>query len=80
MLARVMYCVRVLFAEITLPSTQTQREEQNEDPTWREGFLKQRVQYLVDGTHTPISTMISLLAYGKYIAMNEGNAGMISWS
>ena len=80
MLARVVYCVQVLFAEITLPSTQTQREEQNEDPTWREGFLKQRVQYLVDGTHTPMSTMISLLAYGKYIAMNEGNAGMISWS
>ena len=80
MLAGMVYCVRVLFAESILPSTQTQREEQNEDPTWREGFLKQRVQYLVDGTHTPMSTMISLLAYGKYIAMNEGNAGMISWS
>jgi superfamily II DNA helicase RecQ len=78
MLAGVVYCVRVLFAEILLPSTQ--REEQNEDPAWREDFLKQRVQYLVDGTHTPMSTMISLLAYSKYIAMNEGNAGMISWS
>jgi len=32
----------------------------------------------MDGTHTPMSTMISLLTYGKYIAMNEGNAGMIS--
>ena len=40
MLARVVYCMRVLFAKIILPSTQTQREEQNEDPIWREGFLK----------------------------------------
>lgn len=78
MLAGMVYCVRVLFAEIMLPSSQ--REEQNDDPAWREDFLKQRTQYLVDGTHTPMSTMISLLAYGKYIAMNEGNAGMISWS
>ena len=26
-----------------------------------------------------ISTMISLLAYGKYLAMNHGNAGAIFW-
>ena len=80
MLARVVYCIQVLFAKITLLSTQTQREEQNEDPTWREGFLKQHVQYLVDGTHTPMSMIISLLVYRKYIAINEGNARIISWS
>jgi len=26
-----------------------------------------------------MSTMISLLAYGKYLAMNHGNAGAIFW-
>ena len=78
MLAGMVYCVRVLVAEILLPSNQ--REEQAMDLTRREHFLEQRVRYLVDGTSTPMSTMISLLAYGKHIAMNEGNAGAVLWS
>ena len=50
MLAGMVYCVRVLAAEILLLSSQ--RDEQGDDPSWRDHFLKQRVQYLVDGTAT----------------------------
>jgi hypothetical protein len=78
MLAGLVYDVRILAVEILLPSDK--REEQAQDTTAREHFLQQRAMYLVDGTSTPMSTMISLLAYGKHIAMNEGNAGMVSWS
>lgn len=38
MLAGMVYYVRVLFTEIMLLSTQ--RDEQNNDPAWREDFLK----------------------------------------
>jgi hypothetical protein len=78
MLAGLVYDVRILAVEILLPSHE--REEQARDGTAREYFLQQRAMYLADGTSTPMSTMISLLAYGKHIAMNEGNAGMVSWS
>ena len=69
MLAGVVYDVRILAAEILLPSSQ--RDEQVQDPSRREQFLAQRAQYLADGTSTSMSTMISLLAYGKHITMNE---------
>ena len=78
MLAGLVYDVRLLAVEILLPSHE--REEQARDSTARDHFLQQRATYLADGTSTPMSTMISLLAYGKHIAMNEGNAGMVSWS
>jgi hypothetical protein len=78
MLAGMVYCVRVLAAEILLPSGQ--RDEQAKDPSRREHFRERGARYLTDGTSTPMSTMILLLAYGKHIAMNEGNAGAVSWS
>jgi hypothetical protein len=36
-----------------------------------------RKKYLADGSYSLISVMISLLAYGKYAAMTEGNASNI---
>jgi hypothetical protein len=39
-----------------------------------------RKKYLSDGSYSPMSAMLSLLAYGKYAAMREGNAGNASWS
>jgi superfamily II DNA helicase RecQ len=78
MLAGLVYDARILAVEILLPSDR--RDEQGHDPSRREYFLEQRAKYLADGTSTPMSTMISLLAYGKHIAMNEGNVGIVSWS
>jgi superfamily II DNA helicase RecQ len=77
-LAGVVYDVRVLGAEILLPSAE--RAQQENDLGSREQFLRQRSRFLADGTGTPMSIMISLLAYGKYVAMNTGNTGSVSWS
>jgi hypothetical protein len=37
--------------------------------------LDMRKKYLADSLYSLISAMISLLAYGKHAALNEGNAG-----
>ncbi|KAI1668018.1 hypothetical protein L13192_07154 [Pyrenophora tritici-repentis] len=76
MLAGMVYCTRVLFAEALLPAAQ--REEQTDED--RNRFLEMRKQYLADGSYSPMSEMISLLAYGKYIGLNAGNSGNASWS
>lgn len=39
-----------------------------------------RKRYLADGSYSPISEIINLLAYGKHAALNEGNAGNAYWS
>ena len=75
MLAGVVYCVRVIALEILLPAEQ--RSSQGE--TEFEMFLDRRKEYLADGTLSPMSTAISLLAYGKYLALNHGNVGSIFW-
>lgn len=75
MLAGLVYDIRVIAAEVLLPSSE--REEQSE--TEINNFLEQRKRYLADGSYGPMSWMLSLLAYGKHIALNHGNAGMIDW-
>jgi hypothetical protein len=73
--AGLVYCFRVFALEAVLPAEQ--RSAQGPDEF--EAFLEQRKQYLTDGSMSVMSTMISLLAYGKYLAMNHGNAGAIFW-
>ncbi|CAE7221515.1 hypothetical protein PTTW11_11425 [Pyrenophora teres f. teres] len=46
----------------------------------RDAFLELRKKYLADGSYSPMSAMLSLLAYGKHAALNEGNAGNTYWS
>ena len=74
-LAGLVYCARVIGLEVLLPGEQ--RSEQGEAEF--RAFLEQRKEYLADGTMSPMSTMVSLLAYGKYLALNHGNAGSIFW-
>ncbi|KAI7371326.1 hypothetical protein KC328_g17564, partial [Hortaea werneckii] len=76
MLAGVVYCTRVLAVEILLPSSE--REEQGEADDRR--FRTWRDDYLADGTFSVMSKMLSLLAYGKHIALNHSNAGTTSMS
>jgi hypothetical protein len=76
MLAGVVYCVRVLAVEIILPSTE--REDQNEEDDRH--FRQVRGEYLADGSYSVMSKMLSMLAYGKHLAMNHGNSGAVSWS
>jgi len=75
-LAGVVYCVRVLAAEKILPAA----ERDNQTEAERERFLEMRKQYLADGSYSPMSIILSLLAYGKHAALNEGNAGNAYWS
>ncbi|KAK5111071.1 hypothetical protein LTR85_012290 [Meristemomyces frigidus] len=76
MLAGVVYCIRVMAVEILLPSAKRDRQGDTE----RERFLQNRRHYLADGSYSPMSTMISLLAYSKHIALNTGNSASTQWS
>jgi hypothetical protein len=76
MLAGIVYCVRVLGVEKLLLSAQ--RSEQTVKD--RERFLSMRHKYIADGTFSPISEMISLLAYSKHIGLSAGNLGNAYWS
>jgi superfamily II DNA or RNA helicase len=73
--AGLVYCFRVLALEALLPV----EHRDSQGPEEFESFLEQRKQFLADGSMSAMSTMISLLAYGKYLAMNHGNTGSIFW-
>lgn len=75
MLAGLVYCIRVIGLELLLPS----RNRQQQADADYEAFLQQRRQFLADGSMSVASNMISLLAYGKHIALNYGNAGGVFW-
>jgi hypothetical protein len=74
MLVGVVYCVRVLAVEIILPSTE--REDQNKEDDRR--FRQVRGGYLADGSYSVMSKMLSMLAYGKHLAINYSNSGTVS--
>ena len=76
MLAGVVYCARVLAVEWLLPSAEREMQGDAE----RAEFLDRRKQFLADGSFSPMSTMISLLAYSKAVALNHNNPGSIYWS
>lgn len=77
-LAGVVYCVRLLAAEKLIPREDREDEERQVEVVDR--FLHLRRQFLADGSYTPMSVMLSLLAYSKSIAMHTGNRGSVSWS
>lgn len=74
-LAGVVYCTRIFAIEATLPLAE--RDQQDEEDDRR--FLSIRERYLADGGYSPMSKMISLLAYGKLIARDHGNEGRVIW-
>jgi hypothetical protein len=76
MLASIVYYVRVLAVEIILPSIE--RDDQNKEDDKR--FRQVRGEYLADGSYSVMSKMLSMLAYGKHLAMNHGNSDAVSWS
>jgi hypothetical protein len=76
MLAGVVYCMRVIAVEVILPSEE--REDQGDKDNKR--FKRTRDDFLADSTYSVMSKALSILAYGKSIAMNHSNASSISWS
>lgn len=77
-LSAILYCIRVLIVETFLPSAQ--RETQAKAET--ELFLARRTEYLVDGSYSVVSTILSLLSYAKVISMTTPSASASSmwWS
>jgi hypothetical protein len=59
----------VLAVEKILPAAG--RDNQTEEDCNQ--FLDIRKKYLADSSYSPISAIISLLAYSKHAALNEGN-------
>jgi superfamily II DNA helicase RecQ len=78
LLGSLVYCVRVLVAEAYLPSKQ--RSEQGAAET--RVLLQRRLCHLVDGSHSPMSVMLSLLAYAKFVSLRTlgSIAGSMWWS
>ncbi|KAF2022798.1 hypothetical protein EK21DRAFT_18996, partial [Setomelanomma holmii] len=78
LLGSLVYCVRVLATEAFLPSEQ--RNKQGTAET--RALLQQRSCHLVDGSHSPMSVMLSLLAYAKYVLLRTPGsiAGSMWWS
>jgi hypothetical protein len=76
MLAGVVYCMRVLSVEQLLPYAHRNAQTDQD----REHFLQQREKYLADGSHSPMSEALSLLAYSKHVALQTSNAGNAYWS
>jgi hypothetical protein len=71
MLAGMVYCVRVLGLETLLPA----RGRDGQTEANYNNFMDMRKKYLADGSFSPISKMINLLAIGKHIGLNAGNSG-----
>ena len=76
MLAGICYCVRLFAAEILLPSAERDTQGVRDDKRFR----KERGEFLADGSFSVMSKLLSLLAYGKHIALNHSNAGAVFWS
>jgi hypothetical protein len=78
MLSSLIYCVRVLIVELSLLSRRWIAQGAAETRS----FLEQRAHCLVDGSYSPMSVMLSLLAYAKFISLRTPGsiAGSMWWS
>jgi hypothetical protein len=68
------YYIRVIAVEIVL--LLEEREDQDDEDDKR--FKQTRDNFLADSTYSVMSKVLSILAYGKSIAMNHSNAGSVS--
>jgi hypothetical protein len=71
MLASIVYYIRVLSIEKLLPAAKRDIESGDD----YKAFKDERRKYLANSLFSPISEMLNLLAYGKHITVNQGNAG-----
>ena len=75
-LAGLVYGVRILAVEKLIP--REAREDEEHQMEVRERFREQRAQYLVVGSYSPMSYLLSLLGYSKKIALKTGNPSSVS--
>ncbi|OLL24154.1 ATP-dependent DNA helicase tlh1, partial [Neolecta irregularis DAH-3] len=74
-LAGLLYCSRIIIIGWTI---HLEKQEQVFEPIKR--LRKMHQKWLVDGSDTPVSTIISTLAYGKKIARETGSRATVHWS
>src|SRR5437762_79331 len=81
-LAGLIWVGRLLLLEYALPnrefrSLQWPSREAYHDHDWRLEELRRA--HLIEGSYSPVSHLIGLLAYGKYVVKTQGRAGLIHW-
>jgi superfamily II DNA helicase RecQ len=76
-LAGLVWCSRMLMLEDVFQDSPEDPNEVSVDMV--EQFKAQQRQWLADGTHSPFSTMIRWMAYGKGFRKKEGGTAKVLW-
>ena len=81
-LAGMVWIGRLLLLEYALPSGRYEASgwparDYYGDHGWR--LEEVRWEWMLEGSRSPLDNMISLMAYGKYVAKVTGRAGVITW-
>ena len=76
-LAGLVWCSRMLMLEDVFQDSPEDPNEVSVDMV--EQFKAQQRQWLADGTHSPFSTMIRWMAYGKGFRTKEGGTAKVLW-
>ncbi|KAI8648294.1 hypothetical protein NCS55_01498700 [Fusarium keratoplasticum] len=76
-LAGLVWCVRMLMLEHIFEEEPEEPEEMRFEVV--EKFQKEHREWLVDGSYSPFSTMIGLMAYGKGHRKKDGGMPNVMW-
>ena len=76
-LAGLVWCGRMLMVEHVFQDSPEDPNEVSVDMV--EQFKAQQQRWLADGTHSPFSTMIRWMAYGKGFRTKEGGTAKVLW-
>ena len=79
-LAGILWCMRVLVLEYTLPTSSRDRVAEDAERTPLERVKLVRDECLVEEEDCPFATLHSLMVYGLALAKNRVGAGTTSWS
>ena len=79
-LAGILWCMRVLVLEYTLPMSNRNTIAQDEERTPLERVKQVRDECLVEDEDCPFATLHSLMVYGFALARDRVGAGSMSWS
>ena len=82
MLAGMIWVGRLLLLEYAIPkreykTLQWPSRQYYDDHGWRLEDIRR--QHMIEGSYSPISNLVGLLAYGKYVAKTEERAGLVVW-
>jgi hypothetical protein len=82
MLAGLIWVGRLLLLEYALPKREYKSLNWPSREVYNDYGLRLehvRQGHLIEGCYSPTSDIISLMAYGKYVAKQQGKTGLITW-